>query len=46
MARANAAGGGSTGAAWLSMISGFSGAKTLPSIQRRASITGGGKVRL
>lgn len=40
----NPNGGGSTGAAWLTLINGRSGAKVTPSSQRRASITGGAKV--
>src|SRR6056297_4331608 len=44
MARASGSGGGATGAAWLRLIRGLSAGKSRPSIQRRASITGGGKV--
>ena len=36
--------GGSTGAAWLTLISGRSAGKVTPVSQRRASITGGAKV--
>jgi hypothetical protein len=37
-------GGGSTGAAWLTLMSGLSGGKTASATQRRASITGGASV--
>ena len=43
--RRRGSGGGSTGAAWLRLISGRSGGKSTPWSQRRASMTGGGAVR-
>ena len=44
IARRIASGGGPTGAAWLTLIKGRSAENSAPSNQRRASITGGGKV--